>query len=305
MKRVLITGANGFLGQKLLEALASEPGFSVIASTRGSRPSSRTSFSHEKMDITQAPEVAQCFEKHRPDIVFHTAAMSLADACENDPEACWKTNVIGTELLAESAEKYRSHFIHFSTDFVFDGLAGPYHEEAAPRPVSMYGKSKRASEQVVMKGQMPWAVVRTILVYGLLPLMPRPNIVTFVKNSLEQKKPIRTVSDQFRTPTLAEDLIQGCLAVAKRGAEGIFHLSGPEMTSIHDFSLKIAATFGLDASLISPVLTADLHEKALRPPRTGFILDKAREVLGYAPVSIEEGLRRVKKQSDLFSLAAD
>lgn len=297
MRKILITGSNGFVGQKLLAALRGKPEFQVIAASRSEdKAASPQGFVFERLDITDAAQTSACLHKHRPDVIIHTAAMSLADPCEKNPDECWKINVTGTENILRAAESFKPHFIHLSTDFVFDGMAGPYREEDTPHPVSVYGKSKWASEQAVMKSPFPWAVARTILVYGLLPVMPRPNIITFVKGKLEQGEKINVVSDQFRMPTLAEDLAEGCLEIAARKAEGIFHLSGSEMTSVYDFAVLTTKVFNLNSSLIEPVLTASLNEAAKRPPRTGFHLDKARKILNYRPRTLADGLLMVRNQ---------
>jgi dTDP-4-dehydrorhamnose reductase len=126
--------------------------------------------------------------------------------------------------------------------------------------------------------------------------MSRSNIVLWVKNSLEQKKPIRVVTDQYRTPTLAEDLAIGCLLAAEQKATGIYHVSGEEMMTPYDIAIRTAEFFGLDKTLISPTDASQFTQPARRPMRTGFIIDKAKLELGYEPHSFSEGLAIVKSQ---------
>ena len=295
--KLLITGSNGLLGQKLAAALRDRPQHSVIAtSLHPNRVLPLKNSSFEILDITQKNDTDSCIAKHRPDVVIHTAAMTLVDACEQDREACWKINVTGTENILRASEKNGAHFIHLSTDFIFDGTDGPYREDAAPHPLNYYGTSKLAAEKLVQESQAPWTILRTILVYGVTPQMARSNIVLFVKNNLEQRKPIRVVEDQFRMPTLAEDLAWACLQAAENKTKGIFNISGNDLVSIYQFANLAAEIFGLDKTLISPVKTAALQEPAKRPPRTGFVLDKASETLHYRPHSLQEGLRLVRDQ---------
>lgn len=300
MKKVLITGSNGFIGQKLLASFSGLKEFQPVAVSRGEdKAAFQWQIPFERMDITDPAQVDECFQKYRPDTVIHSAAISQTDRCEKNPEECRKINVNGTENVLRACERVNAHFIFLSTDFVFDGTSGPYREDDSPHPLSVYGKSKWTSEQMIMQSKTAWAVARTILVYGTLPVMPGPNIISFVKNNLEKGQGIKVVCDQFRMPTLAEDLAAGILEIARRKAEGIFHLSGSELVSIYEFAKLTARTFGLNEDLITPVFTESLNETAKRPKRTGFILDKARRVLNYRPHSLSDGLNAVKKQFSL------
>jgi dTDP-4-dehydrorhamnose reductase len=124
----------------------------------------------------------------------------------------------------------------------------------------------------------------------------RSNLVLWVKNNLEQKKKINVITDQFRAPTLSEDLAQGCILAVMRGAEGVFHVSGEATKSIIDLAYEIADFWKLDKSYINPVTSDELNQPAKRPPKTGFILDKAKKILGYNPHSFTEGLQIIDKQ---------
>jgi dTDP-4-dehydrorhamnose reductase len=289
--KILITGSNGLLGQKLVSLLTQQTDIQLIATSLGAN---RIDFSHgyeyQEMDITDAKQVAEVIEKVRPDAIIHTAAMTNVDQCEGEKDLCWEMNVKAVEFLVEACEKHQIFLCHLSTDFVFDGKSGPYSEEDSPSPVSFYGWSKYAAEEAVKRSKCPWSIVRTVLVYGITNDMSRSNIILWVKNSLEQQKPIKVVTDQFRTPTLAEDLAMGCYLVVNKKAQGIFHISGKDFLTPYEMAIKTADFFGLDKSLISQVDSSNFTQPAKRPARTGFVLDKAIEVLGYNPVSFEEGI---------------
>jgi dTDP-4-dehydrorhamnose reductase len=290
--RILITGSNGLLGQKLVSALRHDPEVELIATSRGADRTPEPLGAHYRpLDITVATEVDAVFDAVRPDVVIHTAAMTNVDACELDPAACRLQNVAATEHLVQAAKRHGSHFIHLSTDFIFDGRNGPYREEDAPAPLSIYGHSKLDSERIVQAaGLAKWAIVRTIIVYGITPGLSRSNVVLWAKAALEKGEPIKVVDDQWRMPTLAEDLADGCIRIAKRAATGIYHLSGPDGMSILELVQRVGRFFHLDTSVVTPVKSGSLGQPAQRPPRTGFILDKARRDLGYAPRCFEEGL---------------
>ncbi|MFT3883873.1 MAG: SDR family oxidoreductase [Flavobacteriales bacterium] len=246
--RILTTGSNGLLGQKLVAALRNDPAVGLIATSRGEdRTPDSLNERYRSLDTTVAADVDQVFDATRPEVVIHTAAMTNVDACELDPVNCQLQNVTATEILVNAAKRHGSHFILLSTDFIFDGEHGPYREEDVADPLSVYGQSKLDAERVVMdSGLERWAIARTIIVYGVAAGLSRSNVVLWVKGALEKGQPINVVDDQWRMPTLAEDLADGCIRIAKRKAIGIFHLSGPDGMSILELVQRVARFFDLD-----------------------------------------------------------
>ncbi|MGV3637988.1 MAG: SDR family oxidoreductase [Flavobacteriales bacterium] len=296
--RLLITGSNGLLGQKLVAALRTDPDVNLLATSRGSdRTPDPLGSNYRAVDITKVDEIDAAYDAFKPHVVIHTAAMTNVDACELDPAACALQNVTATEHLVRAAERHGAHFIHLSTDFIFDGQDGPYREEDEPAPLSVYGHSKLDAERIVINSRLSkWAIARTIIVYGIAEGLSRSNVVLWAKSALEKGQPIKVVDDQWRMPTLAEDLADGCIQIAKRGATGIYNLSGPDGMSILELVNRVGAFFGLDTSVVSAVKSATLGQPAVRPPTTGFVLDKARRDLGYAPRGFEAGLAVLRDQ---------
>ncbi|KAA9333653.1 SDR family oxidoreductase [Adhaeribacter soli] len=296
--RLLITGSNGLLGQKLTGLLAENPEVELLTTSRGKNKVAGIfpEVNFRSMDITRPEEVQAVFENFRPTHVIHTAAQTNVDICETEREACYAQNVTAVQYLVEACEKYNTHFTHVSTDFIFDGAAGPYDEEAAPKPVNYYGQTKLEAEEIVKKAACPWAILRTVLVYGIVHDYGRSNIVLWVKNSLEAGKTIQVVDDQFRTPTLAEDLAQGCWLAAQKSATGIYNISGEELLTPYQMALQVADYFKLDASLIQKTDASKFTQPAKRPPRTGFVIEKAKKELGYKPHTFQEGIGIVAGQ---------
>ncbi|MCB9169914.1 MAG: SDR family oxidoreductase [Flavobacteriales bacterium] len=296
--RILITGSNGLLGQKLVAALRDDPEVELIATGRGSDRTPLTlEDRYRPMDITDPDRVREVITSTRPTTIIHAAAMTNVDACELDPPACHRHNVLATQYLVEAAKEVGAHFIFLSTDFIFDGLGGPYSEQDTPAPLSVYGRSKLEGERIVMhSGLRKWAIARTIIVYGVAPGLSRSNVVLWAKAALEKGAPIRVVDDQWRMPTLAEDLADGCIRIAKQGATGIFNLSGPDGMTILELVQQVGRFFDLDTAIVAPVKSDALGQPARRPPRTGFFLEKARRELGYAPHGFMEGLAILKEQ---------
>ncbi|MBC3783838.1 SDR family oxidoreductase [Spirosoma utsteinense] len=291
MKTILLTGANGLLGQKLVGLLTKQAGVNLVATARGdNRLPYADGYTYHPMDITNHQQVMDVISETRPDVVIHTAAMTDVDKCEVQKDDCWAQNVQAVESLVEACHAVGAFLLHVSTDFIFDGTAGPYDETAEGNPVSFYGWSKYAAEKVVSNANIRWAIARTVLVYGIAHDMSRSNIILWVKKSLEDGKNIKVVTDQWRSPTLAEDLAMGCYLIADQEAEGIFNISGKEVLTPYDMAIKTADYFGLDKSLIAQADASTFTQVARRPPRTGFTLDKARTVLGYDPHTFEEGI---------------
>lgn len=297
-KKLLITGSNGLLGQKLVQKLKSnQTEFDLIATAKGqNRISDQTGYTYESLDITDSNEVKRVLDKYQPDAIIHTAAMTNVDACETEKELCRKLNVDAVSYLIQEAEKHQSHFIHLSTDFIFDGKNGPYKEEDEPNPLSFYGQSKLDAETIVRNSKTKWSIARTIIIYGIVEDMSRSNIVLWAKSALEKKQKLTIVNDQFRSPVLAEDLADGCIEIAKRGAEGIYHLGGKDLMSIVEVVRRVADYYNLDKSYIVEISSESLNQAAKRPSKTGLVIDKAIRDLDYNPVSFEEGIKFLESQ---------
>jgi len=294
--RILVTGANGLLGQKLVSLISESEGESCIATGRGVNRNPNGRYQYVQLDVTSIGDVNAIIETHRPDVVIHTAAMTQVDECETNHNACWEQNVTAVENLVNSIEKFGGFLLHLSTDFIFDGTSGPYTEDDEPNPLSFYAESKLAAENVLHHSNIKWAIARTMLVYGIAHDMSRSNIILWVKKSLEDQKKIRVVNDQWRMPTLAEDLAKGCLLISRKKATGIFNISGRDMLTPYDMAIATAEFFKLDKSLIEEVDGSIFKQPAKRPPKTGFVLDKAINQLGYQPHSFYEGLQMLEKQ---------
>ncbi|MFN3951071.1 MAG: SDR family oxidoreductase [Thermaurantimonas sp.] len=289
--KILVTGSNGLLGNKITDLLKHHPTYTLINTSKGiDRYPEPGGYIYESMDITSREDIFRAIAMHRPDAIINTAAMTNVDACEKDPEGCWSLNVAAVKYLSEACRQYDIYLVHISTDFIFDGTNGMLSEDAKPNPLSIYGQSKLASEKIIQQSEIRASILRTILVYGFAPGLSRSNIVLWAKGALEKGQPIRVVNDQFRTPTLAEDLAKACVLAIEKQAQGIFHISGKDYMSIVDIVYAVAEFWDLDASIVTPVDSITLGQPANRPPRTGFIIDKARRELGFEPHSFKEGL---------------
>ena len=297
MKTILVTGSNGLLGQKITQQVLSTRQFNLVATAKGiNRYPQKEGYIYAEMDILDPQNVKEVVEAHKPDAIIHTAAMTNVDTCEDQKELAYQLNVVAVKTLVELCQLHNIQLVHLSTDFIFDGANGPYDEMAPPNPVSYYGQTKLEAEEVIKNTQSRWAILRTIIVYGIVSDMSRSNIVLWAKGALEKGAPINVVNDQWRMPTLAEDLADCCLLAVERDAFGVYNASGKDMMSISELVARVADFWHLDKSLINEVSAETLNQKAKRPAKTGFILDKTIRELGYNPHSFEEGLEIMNQQ---------
>ncbi|AOM77326.1 SDR family oxidoreductase [Pedobacter steynii] len=297
MKTILVTGSNGLTGQKITERVLATKEFNLIATSRGeNRFPVNEGYVYAEMDILNPTNVEEVVAKYKPDAIIHTAAMTNVDTCESQKELARELNVGAVETLIRVCRQYDVQLVHLSTDFIFDGANGPYDELAPPSPLSYYGETKLQAENAIIAAGGKWAILRTIIVYGIVSDMSRSNIVLWAKGALEKGEPINVVNDQWRMPTLAEDLADCCLLAVSKNGQGVYNASGKDMMSISELVGKVADYWNLDKSLISEISAATLNQSARRPVKTGFILDKTIRDLGYQPHSFQEGLAILDQQ---------
>lgn len=296
--KILITGSNGLVGRELIRAFAKQPNYTVVSTSSSPDKINQPGVTFQQLDIRDREGILNLIQSLQPDVVIHSAAISAPDTCEKDKDLCNSVNIEGTRNVADACNSVGAGMLFLSTDFVFDGLAGPYTESDQPNPVSYYGYSKLEGEKITQQILAHWAIVRTVLVYGDTVGLNRSNFVTWVKSALEKGEEINVVNDQYRTPTYAPNLAWGIMQatewlVAKKGNE-VWHLSGPQpLLSVYDMALEIATLYKLDKALIKPIASASLNQPAMRPPRTGFILDKAHKLLKYKPIEFTNGLTKL------------
>jgi len=292
--KILITGSNGLLGQKIVSQLIHE-NVSFLATSKGENRNSKCNIENYKsLDITNKLQIESLIKNYKPTHIINTAAITNVDFCEDNIELCQKVNVTAVQYLFDISKNNNIHFIHLSTDFVFDGKNGPYSETDPTNPLSVYAKSKVDSELILQHSEYKnWAILRTIIVYGEGENLSRSNIVLWAKTALKEKKTLTIVDDQFRSPTWADDLAWACIQTAKLNETGVFHISGPKVFSIYELVCEIADYCGADKHLITPVKSKTLNQKAKRPPKLGFILDKANKKLNYKPITFKESLKYI------------
>lgn len=299
MKRVLITGANGLLGQALIHTL--KDNFLVLATGVEEHPVIEPQqWEYLPLDITRLSRCRSIVRDFRPDVIVNAASYTNVDACEKEKELCWQINVKGPENLALTARNDDIHLIHYSTDYIFDGKEGPYGEDDRPNPLGYYGKSKLASENAVIKVGLPHTILRTCVLYGTGKQVKK-NFFLWVLENLRNNREMTIVTDQYNNPTLVEDLAVGTRQVIMRSAEGVYHMAGRDYLNRYEFARAVAEVFDLPSHLIKPIATAELGQAAPRPLRGGLKIERAREELEYHPRSVNESLIYLKWKMEKYA----
>lgn len=295
--RILIVGSNGMLGQRLTEFFLKKDRVELHCCS-AEKESYISDVDYVQLDIRNKKDVRKIIHNFYPDFIINTAAYTNVDGCESNKELAWKINVDGVKSLAYYGSAVDAHIIHISSDYVFDGDAGPYSEIDPPHPISYYGRSKLASENVLKGSGCKHTIIRTNVLYGHTKF-GRPDFVKWVVNSLQESRVIRIVTDQINNPTYLDDIVFGINKIIKLNKEGIYNLAGAEFLSRFDFAERIAEYFNLDRNLIIPIKTKELNQPALRPLNSGLVILKSETELNYKPHLIEESFSLIKKELNL------
>lgn len=269
--RTLVIGASGQVGQQLARILRAP-----LCTARASSDNAWI-----KADLALGTKLMRpltdLLQNEGIKAVFCAGGATNVESCESEPDLTFRINVEGPQAAAVAARTCGAAFVYFSTEYVFDGHAGPYSEDDQPNPLSVYGKSKLAGEQAVKEAHPDALIVRTTVVYG--PDQRKKNFLYSLKRSLESGQEFRVASDQYSTPTYSLDLAEAVVALLDHGAKGIFNVAGPSVISRLEFSQISAAALKLPAEFIQGADTTRLGQRAPRPLRAGLTTGKLRSAL--------------------------
>lgn len=287
-KKILITGASGFLGYHLIR-LAAAKGYEVYAQYN----SGTITFERctpIQFDLRSYIDMGNMIDDIEPDVVIHAAALADAARCQKEPQLSYAINVEATQNLAGICSDYQVPFVFTSTDLVFDGTKGDYTEEDAPNPLMIYGEHKVLAEQEVMKVYPESLIVRCPLMFGALEASARTYFSTFIRG-LQEGKEAKLFHDEYRSVCGAKSVAEGVLHLSEE-ASGIFHVAGAQRASRYEFGCAAAAAFGLDKSLLKSISQKDIPSANPRPADVSLNISKAR-AFGYAPLGYQEELQHI------------
>ena len=293
--KILLTGSNGLLGQSLTSILERESDFDIIQTSFEDESYLMYGYPYEKLDITKKDDVKRIVDYYVPDVIVNCAAFTNVDQCETERELSWKINVDGVKNLIIAARRNNSRIIHYSTDYVFDGRSGPYSEESVPNPISFYGREKLASENAFFTSDIDFAIIRTMVLYGVGNNI-KSNFALWFIDELRNGKPINIVTDQIGNYTMIDDLSFGTLKIIEKNLKGIYNIAGLDILSRYEFVMKACEVFKLNKDLVRPIITASLNQPAPRPLKSGLTTFKMQSELGFTPMDSLEGLRLLKYQ---------
>ena len=302
--KLLVIGGSGLLGYKVAKMASNEHETFLTYNYRSIQIEGCTAL---KLDKCDRKAVFELLEKIKPDVVIDTAALHNVDYCETHPEEAWKVNVEGTRNVAEACKKIDAKIIFISTDYVFDGTKGYYTEEDTPNPLSYYAKTKLKAEKIIQSLDVNYIIARPSVIYGWNPNEvsglksssgKSVNFVVWALQKLEKGEEIKAVTDQYSSPTLADNLAEALLVMASSEKQGIYHTAGKDCVNRYEFTLKIAEVFGLDKSLIKPVTSEIFKQVAKRPKKCCLDVSKAEKDFGIRFLTVEEGLKLMKNQKE-------
>ena len=279
-KKVIVTGASGLVGTRIIELLSEKFEFIPLSS--------------QNVDITNTNSVHAYLKNTTYDLILHLAAYTNVNGAETEKEKAYLINETGTKNLSEMAQSAKKEFIYISTDFVFDGLNPPYVETSTPNPISVYGASKYAGEKVIGKNGM---IVRISYPYRSV-FDIKKDIVRTLKSSLEADKPLMMVTDSLMVPTFIDDIAMGLGFLMNNYSKDIFHLVGKDALSPYNLAKTIAHIFHLDESLIKETTYEQFFKNKAKGPRYSDI--KSTKNTFYPMRSFVEGLTIIKNQLSML-----
>jgi dTDP-4-dehydrorhamnose reductase len=261
----------------------------VLAIGRGSCRLTPGAFTWADADLGDGRSIEAALREFGAEAVLHAGGMTDVDGCERDPDAAWRVNVGGTEQVVRACRVLGARLVAVSTDYVFDGEAGPYGEDDAPNPRGVYARTKRCGEEATLLLAPNRAVARVAVVYSGRP-GAKNTFATQVVEKLSRGEPVKAFSDQFVSPTLAENAAAMTLELLlEHDYQGVLHTAGATALDRVDFARRVAARFGIRGEIV-PIRTADAKLLAPRPLRSCLRVDRAVRLLRNPPLAIDQAL---------------
>lgn len=286
--KLLLIGASGVLGSRLYND-AIKKKWNILG----------TYYSRECeglfcLDLTDKKCINSTFHFFEPEVVVLAGGITDVDLCEAKPKLARSVNVDGTFNIIKKAKEFGTKLVFLSTDYIFDGVDGPYKENAKPSPINVYGRTKLEAENAVRSHMKNYLIVRTSQLYGYDHR--KKNFAMKIVLNMKKNKRVYAADDFYSTPTYSGALADILIKLIEKNAEGVYNGAGPDFMDRYDYVNRIADVFGLDKALIERVKLKDLRLKARRPRRGGLEIDKIKKEISIRPLNCKDGLGLFKEE---------
>ncbi|MFC1508548.1 SDR family oxidoreductase [Candidatus Omnitrophota bacterium] len=286
--RLLIIGASGALGSRLYSD-AIKKKWDVLG----------TYYSYEceeliYLDLEDKKSIDKVFDFFKPEVVLLAGGLTNVDLCEENPALAEKVNISGTLYVAKKTKEHNARLVYVSTDYIFNGENGPYHEDDIPSPINVYGRTKLEAENIIRANLEDYLIVRTSQLYGGDD--QKKNFAVKIVLNMRNNKKIYAADDFYSTPIYAGSLSQSIIELIERSYRGVLNIAGEDFINRYSYVNRIADIFNLEKSLINKVALNDLHLKAMRPPKGGLKIDKVRKIMNSSLMTMREGLTLFKAE---------
>jgi len=292
--RVLITGSNSLLANALWEHTPKD--LSLLLTYLSPLKPTQNLWQTAPLDVTNKDNVMKVVSRFRPQWIIHLAAVSDVDYCEKLSKEAYAVNVTATINVVQAAKKYGARFLFTSSNGIFDGKQAPYTELSKPHPLHIYGKTKLEAERLIQHSNIPSLITRLITMYGWQPETARFNPVTWALELLKQGTTLNMVNDSFVNPLYAPSAAEAIWKLILGNHRGLFHIAGKTRVSRYAWTVAIAKTFGFDPMLVRPVKSSFFPSLTSRPRDTSFSTKKLERTINWKPLTLKEGLKRMKRE---------
>jgi dTDP-4-dehydrorhamnose reductase len=293
IKRILVTGSNGLLGQAIAKIFEEESDFDLLLTSVEEESFIKSKYKYQRLDITNRNEIREVVNSFKPEMIINCAAFTDVDKCETEKVLCWKVNVDAVKNLILAARPRKIKLVHYSTDYIFDGKNGPYTEDATPSPISFYGRAKLASENAIYTSGIDFLIIRTIVLFGTGKNV-KPNFALWLIDKLKNNEPVYIADDMYGNSTHVNDLAYGTLKAIEKNVNGVYNIAGADIKSRYEFAITLCEVFGFNKRFVNRVKTKDLNLIAHRPLKSGLITLKAATEFGFKPMDTLESIRLLK-----------
>ena len=289
MKRLLVTGASGFLGWHACKFPQEK--WKVTGAYLNHQDSLPPKTDHLKLDLNRKDDIWRTLKQLRPEAVFHLAACSGTNYCEENPEVSWQTNVLATAHLAEMCADRKIRLVFTSSEQVFDGLSSSYSESDTPSPGNEYGRQKLEAEKLIGAIYPNACIARTAVLFDNSGSSNKGFLQQWLE-SWQTFLPVTAFHDEIRSFLSAMSAAEGLFKLLEQDACGIFHLGGESAMSRYDFALLVRSTLKIEAGKVISKSQQEVKMAAYRPPNLSLNTSKIAS-LGFQPRHPEAELRRI------------